>query len=113
MAGGGRDKAEQVAVQGELIEARVDGLVLLTGGRNDPKVSPASTSRRLVLVQHRFLEEARLEGVGRSLAGGASPGADELEKLRRLSRFPQGLRPELLAALLHDCGQREVEVWRR
>jgi hypothetical protein len=101
-------------VRGELLEAREDGLLLLTGSRETatPAAGPAS-GRRITFVRYRNLREARFGNVAPSLEGGQAPSPRALEKLRRVSRFPQGLGRELLDELLRGCGQAAVEgPWR-
>jgi hypothetical protein len=101
-----------VEVRGELLEVRADGLILLSAPWRDADAGPKAEGPRVVFVGYDVLREARFEAVGESLDGGETPGADTLEKMRRLSRFPQGLPPELLEKLLLDCGQAGLEVLR-
>jgi hypothetical protein len=104
-------------LEGELLEVRADGLLLNTrraeaGGR---------VTRRLVFVPYTAIETATFDelslhvleehdsGTEGIAASAKSPGPDR-EKLRLLSRFPQGLSPALLEKLLAAEGQAGVEV---
>jgi hypothetical protein len=94
-------------LEGELLEARDEGLLLLEA------VAPglrgtAGTGRRLVLVRYARIRRARFAGVGLGIFDGNTPKARDLRRMRQLSRFPQGVAPELLQALLGDCAQQAV-----
>lgn len=88
-------------VKGELLEVREAALLVLT----------SSGTRRVLEVPYAAIEAASFQNMGRkaSLAGGVLPSPALRELLRKLSRFPQGLRGELLAQLLKTHGQTAVE----
>jgi hypothetical protein len=109
---GGEEDA--VPLSGELLEAREEGLLLRTAPGREESGGPLPPAPRIVLVRYRTTPgEVRFGRLHPRLLPGHAPKAQELARLRLLSRFPQGLRPELLEALLRGCGQQEVEVWRR
>ena len=59
-------------------------------------------------VPYAIIESAVFAQTGIHVEGGRPPAAKVREKLRLLSRFPQGLSPELLRGLLETRGQSEV-----
>ncbi len=91
-------------VRGELLEVREDGLLLLV-----PR--PAGTTKRVVLLPFGLIRQAQFTRMGASceLRDGRAPTDAVRERLRRVSRFPQGLSPELLRVLLEACDQTEPE----
>lgn len=104
------------AVKGELVEVRDDGLLMLgelleqrqRGGRQ-VSIHHPDWKPQLVLVPFDQIREARFVGLGCcTLRGGRAPNDDERTRLRFVSRFPQGLAPELLRQLLEASGQTEV-----
>jgi hypothetical protein len=94
-------------VQGELLEVRPDGMLLLT-----PLRPAGHSERRLVVVGYDVPREARFPGVRETLPRGSAPGAAQRERLRLVSRFPQGVSADLLKRLLQDCGQDEPATLR-
>lgn len=74
-------------ISGELLEVREDGYLLSADGR-------------IVLVPRGAVSGWKIQGFPQGRAG----------RLRLLSRFPQGLSPELLQALLDAHDQPELEV---
>lgn len=82
---------------GELLEVRDTALVVLSGGR--VTVVPVSAIRRVT-----FRDSAIY------LDGGDVFGVGELSELRLLSRFPQGITPPLMSALLAALGQTEPRL---
>jgi hypothetical protein len=92
------------AVQGELLEVRPDGMLLLTG--------MAPVGRRLLVVGYDVPRKADFPVVGETLPRGSAPGAAQRERLRLVSRFPQGVSADLLKRLLQDCGQAEPDTLR-
>jgi hypothetical protein len=87
-------------VEGELLAADDSGLVVLSGGR-------------LVQVAYGALARARMPLSRYRATNGQSPDADELSIIRKLSRFPQGIAPELMGRLLVAQKQTAVDVIRR
>jgi hypothetical protein len=80
---------------GELIEVRDAGLVV--GNEAVIALVPYAVVKRAAFVQTRL-----------SLEAGQAPDRSTREKLRLLSRFPQGLSPALLQELLEAHGQSEL-----
>ncbi|HXG55120.1 MAG TPA: hypothetical protein VNJ03_07040 [Vicinamibacterales bacterium] len=83
-------------LNGELIEMRDAGFVVLTAASN-----------KLRLIPYAQVRSAKFEQVG-SLRGGRPPVPTDGERLRLLSRFPQGMSPQVLATLLRIYGQDEL-----
>jgi hypothetical protein len=85
-------------LEGELLEVRDDGVVLLTG------------AGQVTLVAHDAVRRATVENGPRGLTGFNMRSGPTRERLRRLSRFPQGLSPEVEARLLSTYGQSSLVV---
>lgn len=85
------------SLQGELLEVRDTALVL----RTVDSIVLVLTSRTTSLD---FEDHRRRRRVHDSLT------AEEREKLRLLSRYPQGIPPAALAQLLADRGQTTLKV---
>ena len=100
----GKASGGEPKVRGELLEVREGGLLLLS-----PR--PADTERRVVLLPFTLIRRARFDGLPGScnLRNGEAPGEAVRGCIRRVSRFPQGLSPELLRLLLEAQGQTEPE----
>jgi len=107
-------------VQGELLEVREQGLLVLgmlvelREVRKPEKALPMQHSggrRRVVLVPFGVIQKARFEGTGRccELQDGIVPTDAVRDRLRLVSRFPQGIAPELLRRLLEIQGQAEIQ----
>ena len=86
---------------GELIEVRPDGILVLADGR-------------LWIAPYGTIVASRIEQVSSdyALGGGSAPRPEVQEQLRLLSRFPAGLTPGLLKQLLALHGQTELVVAR-
>ena len=84
-------------IAGELIEIRDAGLVVLTRG-----------SGKLRLIPYAEIRSANFEQVGSLVHGGSPPTPENHERLRLLSRFPQGMSPDVLRTLLQQAGQTEL-----
>lgn len=82
-------------VTGDLIEVGDEGLLL-------------DTAEGVALVPYATIRDGAFAQTGIRIQGGHAPGASTREKLRLLSRFPQGLSPALLKTLLEAHGQAEV-----
>jgi hypothetical protein len=82
-------------VTGELIEVGDEGLLV-------------DTAYGVALVQYAVIRDGAFAQTGIHIEGGHVPAASTREKLRLLSRFPQGLSPALLKALLEAHRQTEV-----
>jgi hypothetical protein len=82
----------------ELIEVRESEIVILSG----------TTFR---LLPYSAIISARFEGMsGRyNIGNRRAPGPETRDTLRLVSRFPQGLTPELLRRLLEANGQSELQ----
>jgi hypothetical protein len=96
---------------GQLLEARPDAILILSSARIETKsgdtVEISETRIRLVpysrLESVQFQRGSKIDGRKWSPAEAASR-----ERFRLLSRFPQGLTPDLLQQLLKMYGQTEV-----
>lgn len=84
---------------GELLAADEEALVLLTGNRRILRV-PFSGISRLDVSQFEDLD----------LRDGQPPAGGRLTRLQRLSRFPQGMTPEIEVAVLAAYDQESFEV---
>lgn len=82
-------------VFGELIEVGSESLLV-------------DTAPAVVLVPYTVIERAGFAQTGLSIEHGRAPSPSTREKLRLLSRFPQGLSPALREALLEARGQTEA-----
>jgi hypothetical protein len=82
---------------GELIEVRDTGLVVLT-------------DRTLRLLPYSAIVSSHIDNMSSQYAvrNRRAPNPDARERLRLLSRFPQGLTPDLLQALLATYQQTEL-----
>ena len=86
-----RFEEESKHLQGELLEVQDTALVLLS-------------ANRVVLVPIRVITLGRFAGRGTPIAeGNTTPRA--LASLRRVSRFPAGMTPEIRGKLLAAYGQ--------
>ena len=93
------------SLDGELIEVRDSGLVLLC---DRIAIRPSATqaqNRRLRLIPYELMLAGRFDQTKLRIAKGIAPTAASVEQLRLLSRFPQGLSPAVLSALLEGHGQ--------
>lgn len=89
----------QTSVRGELLAVDNTGLYVLTG--EGVVLAPYKE-----IVQGRFEPEA----VSVQLRGRTFPGSRKYNRLRLMSRFPQGLDDELLDRLLTANDQTELKV---
>jgi hypothetical protein len=94
----------------ELLETRADGLLILSMARYQSSNRETTEARetRIRLVPLARVESVQLQR-GQNTHGPkwapSDPGSRE--RLRLISRFPQGLTPELLQQLLKMYGQTE------
>ena len=79
----------------ELIEIRDTGIVILAG----------PTFR---FVPYSAIASSRFDGIGDSISNRMTPSSTVRDRLRLVSRFPQGLAPELLQTLLNANAQTEL-----
>jgi hypothetical protein len=88
---------------GELLEVRDAGLLLLV-------VPERAMGKPVVLLPYGAIRAARFGrlGAGYGLKDGQPPVPATRERLRRVSRFPQGLSDVVLRRLLDAYGQAEV-----
>jgi hypothetical protein len=97
---------------GELIEVRETGLVLLSETlRSLARSSTTETAdRRLRLIPYAAVVRSQFEQLdaGFFIMDGRMPTDKGREQLRLVSRFPQGLSPEVLSRLLEAHGQTEL-----
>ena len=95
--GAPRDRAAIVA---ELLSVTDSGLVVL------------SADRRLLHLHWPAIRYATFRQISVELNGGTPPDARARERLRLVSRFPQGMSAELTGRLLESVGREEMEVIR-
>jgi hypothetical protein len=89
------------ALKGELLEIGPSSLLLLAEG---------ARANRVVLVAYSAIEDARFAQMKTCrIHGGAPPDERVREQLRQVSRFPQGLAPDLLQRILENHHQAEPE----
>ena len=95
-------------ISGELLAVRGDG-VLLNVIDYPNSVSVPST---VVLIPFWMMDTAKLEQMGRAKIETQGEEMDQvyLARLRLLARFPHGLSDELLAVLMSELGQQQLEV---
>jgi hypothetical protein len=98
-------------MEGELLAVRADG-ILLNAVDGQPN---AEATRRVVMIPFWMMKTATIEQMGRAKIKSQGKETDELylNRLRLVARFPQGLSDELLATLLAEYGQEQVEVPQR
>ena len=90
---GGAEEAELIAVQDS-------GLVVASSGR-------------LVFAPYASLRTITVKGLGWRYEGPAgASNADVRRQLRPLSRFPQGMSPDVVSRLLEAYGQTSIEAFR-
>jgi len=98
-------------VAGELLAVRPDGVLLnIAGYLDNPKAVD-----RVVLVPYWMMDTVRLEQMGRAKveSRGEEMNKVYLNRLRLLSRFPQGLSDGLLSELMTRQGQATLETPQR
>jgi hypothetical protein len=91
---------------GELVDVRDDGLLIAI--RSDANDDP-----RMAFVPWNIIYGAKAtdwSGFAMRSSYGETRRAESIEKLRTISRFPQGLSPELLGQLLAHSGQTTVDT---
>jgi hypothetical protein len=91
--------AERFAM-GELIDVRDTALVTLADGD-------------LVLIPWRVMKEVRFGGFRGFPQKGVDLGAGHRAIVRRVSRFPQGMSPEIEARFLAELGRPALRVFDR
>ncbi len=96
-------------ISGELLAVRADRILLNVIDNPD---SPNATSR-VVLIPYSLIQTLDPEQMGRMSFRSQREEMDEdhLNRLRLVARFPQGLSDEMLAVLLADLGQDQVDNW--
>jgi len=95
-------------VEGELLAVRADGVILNV----TDYPGSAKGENTLVLIPFWMMDRATLEQMGSAKVESQGEEANKvyLERLRMVSRFPQGLSDELLSELLTEMGQKQLEV---
>jgi hypothetical protein len=96
---------------GQLIETRADAILILSSARLQYKSGETlqELETRVRLVPYNRIESVQFQR-GSKIDGPKWSPADAAsrERFRLLSRFPQGLTPDLLQQLLKMYGQTEV-----
>lgn len=99
------DRRPGLRYEGELVAVRADGVI----------IARPSTSSKLPLTVVRWEEIVRLTATelpgfrARPERAKAPPREAEIERLRLVSRYPQGLSPELTANLLAAYEQESLD----
>src|SRR5687768_9850597 len=91
---------QAAAIAGELVSVSDSGLIVL------------ASDRRLVHAHWAAVRRATFRQVRATVEGGRAPDVATRERLRLVSRFPQGMSPELTTRLLESLGSDQVEVHR-
>lgn len=86
-------------VNGELLTVRDDGIVILL-------------DQRLTLVPYGSIRRVRVAELTDYSIGAGTPSPDRRARLNSLSRYPQGIGPELQRRLFAQSAQTELEVLR-
>ncbi len=96
-------------VSGELLAVRADRILLNVIDNPD---SPNAKSR-VVLIPVSMVKTAELEQMYRVKVRSKRKelGEEQVNQLRLVARFPQGLSDKMLAVLLADLGQDRVDDW--
>ena len=94
---------------GELYEVRDDALVILSQTRVEHAL-PKSPRSREVVVRRILLTQIKSAGLAIGSKAGVSwaTAPATRERFRLLSRFPQGIPPELLPSILKTFGQTAI-----
>ena len=92
--------------RGELLDVRRESILINVW--REPDAGYASP-RLLTLIDNRFIDYVDAGLFGRLDPEGRSAEADRA-RLRRVSRFPQGLAPDLLEDLLKAQGQESLAI---
>ena len=91
-----RISTDQRHLSGELIELRDDGLLLVS-------------DKIVRFVPYTSIASAQFDQTKDKIDGHQAPSSARFERLRLLSRYPQGIGPDLLRELLRAYGQDELK----
>ena len=95
-------------ISGELLAVRDDGVLVNV----DDYLGSGEATNTVVLIPFWMMDTAKLEQMGSAKV--ESQGEEKnrlyLDRLRLVSRYPQGLSDNLLSVLLSSMGQDQVEV---
>ena len=69
-----------------------------------------SSAQQVILVPYRTIREATFEDAKGIVIRRSAPGSAARNRLRLLSRYPQGVSPDLLRALLSPHGQSDLRM---
>ena len=86
---------ERTTVNGELLEVRDSGLVVLN-------------NREVTFVPYRAIGASKFKQIGVHLSGGRSPTEAQRSELQLVSRFPQGLTRDMERKLLDVYHQTSI-----
>jgi hypothetical protein len=99
---GGTYSAGDEAFEAELLEVSDSALMVVT------------SEGRILLLPYATIRKAEFAQLASlQIVDGKRPGRSQLERLRIFSRYPAGLQPEIVRALLIAYGRTEVEVMSR
>lgn len=88
------------SLNGELLEVQETAVLILN-------------EKEITLVPYSEIRMGTFRQTSLSIRDGTAPPMIERESLRLLSRFPHGVDPSLLAALLAAYEQKTLTVWTR
>jgi hypothetical protein len=92
--------------QGELLDVRRESVLVNIWREPD---SGYASPRLVTKIDNRFIDHVDAGSFGRMDPDGRTAEADRA-RLRRVSRFPQGLAPDLLEELLNAQGQESLAI---
>jgi len=99
-------ESKENSLRGELLDVRQDSVLVNVWA--EPEKGFAS-SRVVTQIDYKYIAEVSAGDFGRLEPGNRAEDADRA-RLRRVSRFPQGLSPELLTELLKAQGQQSLAI---
>ncbi len=94
------DVGPSMTVTGELLAVEDTALIVLTSGQG------------VFVVPYTAIREGRVSQRGATIFRGRAPADRTRQRLRLVSRFPQGISPELMEALLAAHGRAELKAVR-
>ncbi len=87
-----------MTVTGELLAVEDTALIVLTSGQG------------VFVVPYTAIREGRVSQRGATIFRGRTPADRARQRLRLVSRFPQGISPELMEALVAAYGRAELKA---
>ncbi len=94
------DVGPSMTVTGEFLAVEDTALIVLTSGQG------------VFVVPYTAIREGRVSQRGATIFRGRTPADRTRRRLRLVSRFPQGISPELMEALVAAYGRAELKAVR-